>query len=595
MLLLKLPLLWAAVSSTAAALECKCKPSESCWPSELDWSSFNNSISGRLLKTVLPASVCYKSDPQYNADQCSEVVANWTTAAFHSNNPVSLHGQQWANNSCDAVYPNGTSLGGDPLAGSRGCSLGRYPPYVVNATDAADVQAAVKFAKRWNLRLNVKNTGHGSYRSAAPNSLSIWTHNLKGFTFHEKSTPQCESSKKHCNGEPRMAVTIGAGEQDDDLFQAAAKHNAAVVGGTNKDVGFLGWSLGGGHGWLTSEFGNGADNYLEAKVVTPNGDLVVANENRNSDLFWALRGGGGGTVGIVVEATIKAWPMPQATVWTLSINNKNTNCTSCWWDLMARVHSYLPDLKKGGFQGNYYFSGPPSSEALSFFGLFFLYNKPNGTAESLIKPLMSYLGTANETADAVSKLSWSPSWIDVYNSFPDVGGAGGSGGATTSRLLPARSLTEDPELLARTLELVGPSATRRRGGISSSSVSGSMALSSVDVDNALHPAWREAVVHLVVSESWRDDLPYAQTRAVQDEVTNVLGAALRRLAPASGAYLNEADAYEPNWADAFWGPKYPKLRAIKKKYDPNAMLWCLRCPGSEDWYEDVDGSLCRVR
>lgn len=62
--------------------------------------------------------------------------------------------------SCLPVYPNGTSVGGDPDAGRKGRSIGNYPPYVVNATEANHVQAALKFAQRFNLRFNVKNTGH---------------------------------------------------------------------------------------------------------------------------------------------------------------------------------------------------------------------------------------------------------------------------------------------------------------------------------------------------------------------------------------------------------------------------------------------------
>lgn len=70
----------------------------------------------------------------------------------------------WANNSCNPIYPNGTSLTGDIWAGEKGCSIGNYPPFVVNATVPGHVQAALKFAKQWNLRLNIKNTGHGSER-----------------------------------------------------------------------------------------------------------------------------------------------------------------------------------------------------------------------------------------------------------------------------------------------------------------------------------------------------------------------------------------------------------------------------------------------
>ncbi|KAJ5530564.1 hypothetical protein N7527_003957 [Penicillium freii] len=75
------------------------------------------------------------------------------------------------------------------------------------------------------------------------------------------------------------------------------------------DVGVAGWATGGGHGVLTGVYGMGADNIIEATVVTPNGDLVTANECQNNDLFWAIRGGGGGTFGVILSPTVNAYQM----------------------------------------------------------------------------------------------------------------------------------------------------------------------------------------------------------------------------------------------------------------------------------------------
>ncbi|KAL0256807.1 hypothetical protein SLS55_009204 [Diplodia seriata] len=147
-------------------------PADPCWPSDSAWASLNATVSGRLIRTQLPASVCYSSEANYDPEACEALMSSWTTSAFHSNDPASVPGPQAADNSCNPIYPNGTSVAGDPNAGSKGCSIGNYPPYVVNATEAGHVQAAVKFAIDHNLRLNVKNTGHSSYRAVAHGSLS---------------------------------------------------------------------------------------------------------------------------------------------------------------------------------------------------------------------------------------------------------------------------------------------------------------------------------------------------------------------------------------------------------------------------------------
>lgn len=107
-----------------------------------------------------PGSVCYKSEPNYSEQACAQVLANWSSSAFHSANPVSIDDQTWTNSSCDPIYPNGTSILGDPNAGEKGCSIGNYSPYVVNATEPAHVKATLNFATEHNLRLNIKNTGH---------------------------------------------------------------------------------------------------------------------------------------------------------------------------------------------------------------------------------------------------------------------------------------------------------------------------------------------------------------------------------------------------------------------------------------------------
>lgn len=131
-------------------------PSEPCWPSQSQWDSFNDTISGRLIRTAPPASVCYPSEPNYNEESCNNVLSNWTTWKFHSSDSASIASVK----GCPPIYPNGTSINGDPDAGKKGCSLGSLPPYVVNATDSSDIQQTLAFAKENNIRVIVKNTGH---------------------------------------------------------------------------------------------------------------------------------------------------------------------------------------------------------------------------------------------------------------------------------------------------------------------------------------------------------------------------------------------------------------------------------------------------
>ncbi len=135
-------------------------PSHPCWPSTVVWDSFNATISGRLIQSVPPAAVCYPSREEYNEKAWQDILKKWTVDGFYPSDPITINGQQWAGDSCNPIYPNGTSITGGVNAGKKGCSIGMYPLYVVNATEASHVQAAVKFAKTNNLRLTIKNTGH---------------------------------------------------------------------------------------------------------------------------------------------------------------------------------------------------------------------------------------------------------------------------------------------------------------------------------------------------------------------------------------------------------------------------------------------------
>ncbi|PBP20351.1 FAD-binding domain-containing protein [Diplocarpon rosae] len=477
------------------------------------------------------------------------------------------------------------------------------------ACGALDVQAAVKFATQWNIRFNIKNTGH-SYTGG------IWTHNLKDFEFHEDF--QLQSCSVNATG-PQLAASAGAGLQVTEAYLAAASHGVVIVGGSDHDVGLVGWATGGGHGWLTGSYGLGADNILQLEMVTPTGDIVIANQCQNSDLFWALRGGGGGTFGIITKMTVKAYPQPQATTWNINISQGNNTSVAEWWELVANFVGHLPALKEGGLQGYFSVGGAPKYPSLTLYGIFFAYDKPNGTVEALVAPVKADLEKSASKITYSSTVTWHATWIEVYSALPWQKEPQG-GYAFSSRLLPAPSLTDDPARLARVLASIGPtpeaptcfpdgdgdgdvgseklcsidSYVCKQDGFSNIAIAGCVVASTVPVDNALNPAWRETVVHLQISRTWFDDMPAVDVQRTHFDITYSKGSKLRRLAPDTGAYYNEADPYEPDWQNSLFGQNYPRLAAIKAKYDPNGLLWCPHCVGSEAWVEAKDGKLCKA-
>ena len=117
--------------------------------------------------------MCYVDQPNYDQSACEQVRANWFNAAFHAEYSVSIGFPYWADNPCPPIFPNGTSVTGDVNAGKKGCSIGRHPAYVVNATGHEEVQTAFKFAAKKGIRVNIKSTGLSLQgRSTAFGSLS---------------------------------------------------------------------------------------------------------------------------------------------------------------------------------------------------------------------------------------------------------------------------------------------------------------------------------------------------------------------------------------------------------------------------------------
>lgn len=133
----------------------------------------------------------------------------------------------------------------------------------------------------------VKNSGHDYVgRSTAPNSLSIWVHHMRGIEFLADGF-QPKGCTFSIDG---AAITAGAGTQMVEAYRETDKYNYTVVGGNGKTVALGGYLAGGGHSILGGRYGMAADHVLEMDIVTPNGDVLTANECQNADMFWALRG-----------------------------------------------------------------------------------------------------------------------------------------------------------------------------------------------------------------------------------------------------------------------------------------------------------------
>ena len=202
----------------------------------------------------------------------------------------------------------------------------------------------------------------------------------------------------------------------------------------------------------------GVDNVLEATIVTVDGKVITANACNHPELFYAIRGGGGGTYGIVTSVTMKAHPEPRTTNWNLMVTLQDSSKEKEWWDLMAFFHSDLRRLKEGGAQGYYYVFPPQAPRGYMLMTAFMLFDKPNGTVRDLFAPLKGKLDTMNGTVVYQSTEETAPSFFEAYHGDPENEPVA-QNFAMGSHLLPAEAL-EDVETVSKTLQELSRSDVR---------------------------------------------------------------------------------------------------------------------------------------
>lgn len=165
------------------------------------------------------------------------------------------------------------------------------PALIVTAASAADVAEAVKFARAEGLGVAVQSTGHG-VTLPADGALLILTSGLKELRVDEIT----------------QTAWLGAGLKWGEVLAETQRHGLAPLLGSSPGVGVVGYTLGGGYGWLGRKYGMAVDSVLAFELVSASGDLVRASATENADLYWGLRGGGG-SFGVVTGMEIRLYPV----------------------------------------------------------------------------------------------------------------------------------------------------------------------------------------------------------------------------------------------------------------------------------------------
>jgi hypothetical protein len=248
--------------------------------------------------------------------------------------------------------------------------IDKRPGLFAMCVDIADVMASVNFGRDNNLLVAIRGGGHnGGGLGLCNDGLVI---DLSGLKFVRVDTSN-------------NTVSVGGGNLWGEVDHATHPFGLAVPAGIISSTGVGGLTLGGGVGHLSRKYGLTIDNLLEADMVLADGSFVTVNANQNTDLFWAIRGGGG-NFGIVTAFKFQAHAVKNViggpTLWPIEKTE----------EIMEWYHEFLlnaPD-ELNGFIATMVIPGPPFPEHLhnkKFCGIVWCYTGDSAKFEELFKPV----------------------------------------------------------------------------------------------------------------------------------------------------------------------------------------------------------------
>jgi FAD/FMN-containing dehydrogenase len=562
------------------------RPSDSGWPSKEAWKRLNDAVDGNLIPVEFPINACLSSSQ--SAD-CKALFANVKNPYYIGDNPGITQTLGWV-----GAWETKPSV------------------YAVAARNADHIAAAVNFARENNLRLVVKGGGH-SYQgtSNAPDSLLIWTRHMHDVAIQQDFVPSgCKSTFA-----PERAATVGSGTIWMQAYDAVTtKAGAYVQGGGCTTVGVAGLIQSGGFGSFSKHYGTAAAGLLEAEVVTADGKVRIANACTNPDLFWALKGGGGGTFGVVSKLTLRVRDLPElagGADFTVKASSDDA-----YRRLIRQFVGFYREALFNDRWGEQAHFSPDNKLQISMVYLGLDTEQSRKVWEPFLKWLAQSPGAYTiESGPDIGSMPfrhwWDVDWSkehhrDVFkadsrsSASPNSVWWNGDGGQVgwvvwgfESLWLPSSLLQDDSqEKLASALFAASRFSEVELHFNKGLAGAPSEAIDSAR-DTAMNPAVCGAFALAIVADGQGPAYPgipnhepdVAKGRQAADTVHRCMNE-LRAVASSSGAYVSESNFFESDFERSYWGTNHARLAEIKKKYDPDGLFFVHNGVGSEQWTPD---------
>jgi FAD/FMN-containing dehydrogenase len=561
------------------------RPPDKDWPSPAAWKRLSDEVDGNLVPVEFPIQACIQDT---NSAACQQLITNIKNPYYVGDQPGLTQTLGWV----DAWFT-------------------KPSVFAVAAQNANHVAAAVRFASDNNLRLVVKGGGH-SYQgtSNAADSLLIWTRHMHEISMHESFIAQgCEGKQT-----AQTAVSCGSGTIWMQAYDAVTtKAGAYVQGGGCTTVGVAGLVQSGGFGSFSKHYGTAAAGLLEAEVVTADGKIVIANAGSNPDLFWALKGGGGGTFGVVTKVTLRVRELPEFCGGALF--RVKAASDDAFRQLLRYFVNFYRDNLFNDHWGEQAHIGGNNVLGISMVS----HGLTTDESRKVWQPFLDWVGRSPgytlEPGMILGSMParhwWDPEWRKEQHQ-EDVFVADSRAGASPNNVwwtgdagqvawtiygyeslwLPAALLRDKSgERLENALfagsryNLIGLHFNKGLAGAPAEAIEAAR-------NTATNPAVVDAFALAIIGDGEggypgvRGHEPdVAAARTSREQIHRSMNE-LRALAPHGGAYVSESNFFEEDWQHAYWGNNYPRLASIKKKYDRSGLFFVHNGVGSEEWSAD---------
>lgn len=401
-------------------------------------------------------------------------------------------------------------------------AINDYPVAIVYCFHHRDVANAIRWSQQHQVRLRVRSGGHNyTGYSTGTGALVIDT------TYLNRIEVDTEND----------VVTVGAGTRLRRLYDILYRHGYAFPGGTCPTVAIAGLVLGGGIGLSTRLLGLTSDSLIEAEMVNANGEVIIANQKRNPDLFWALRGAGGGNFGVVTAFTFALKKkVDKITVIQLKWDHNRPARLKFLRVWQAWLENLNPRISA---------FGRVYQEGVFFFAFF--YGLPEA-AKKILAPILSIPGLTLRSIEYVD-------YIDAINTI-------GSIYPRSDRFVDTGRFVYrqlDRNELENIIEILDNAPSDTDSLIKVYSLGG--AVDAVNSDQTAY-YYRMAKYIIAISSSWR---------APDEALINKLWVAqgfkyIKKLT--CGSYVNFPYRRLADYLMAYYGRHVKVLQKIKLRYDP---------------------------